>query len=297
MSLEKVTSCPICGGQTFEPFLRCKDFTTTHEEFDLQYCRSCSFLVTNPRPNESGISIYYQSNSYTSHNAKPQGTLDVIYFIARKLSLQWKQTLIKKHKAAGHHLLDYGCGTGEFLKTCLSDWSCHGIEPSEQARQIAEKQTGLKISTHHENLIGQKFDVITLWHVLEHIHNLVKVLADLKKMLKNDGVLLIAVPNHKSNDAVYYKEYWAGYDVPRHLWHFSKSTMEQLLQNNGLKIKSIVPMKLDSFYVSLLSERYKAGGKASIRRLLQGFCQGLVSNIKARSTNNYSSLIYICTLL
>lgn len=296
MSLENIASCPICGGQSFQMFLQCTDFTTTKEAFHIQHCTSCSFLMTNPRPTESGISKYYLSNSYISHNARPKSILDLIYFLARKFSLRWKMQLIRKYKVSGN-FLDYGCGTGEFLNTCsVSGWSCQGIEPSEQAREIAEQRTGLKIFTHSQNLIGQKFDVITLWHVLEHIHGLVPVLGELKRMLNEDGIILIAVPNYMCNDADCYKEHWAGYDVPRHLWHFSKSTMERLLKNNGLKIKSVEPMKLDAFYVSLLSEKYKAGGMNSISGLFRGFYRGLVSNLKARSTNNYSSLIYICTL-
>ncbi len=296
MALELVTVCPVCGGLKFNPLLTCKDHTTSGEIFEIQNCVSCSFVLTCPRPDELTLGKYYASNSYISHTTTPKNLLDVVYFIARKFTLQWKKKLIQKYSNTGL-LLDYGCGTGEFLNTCKkNDWVCYGIEPSTLARNIANKTTGRTIAENYEGIGKKKFDVITLWHVLEHVRDLNKLIGQLKDSLNKSGTIFIAVPNHESEDAKIYLQNWAGYDVPRHLWHFSKKTMELLLKKNGLQTKAILPMKLDSIYVSMLSESYKSNGKHTIKGLINGLFSGLNSNIKAKRTTNYSSLIYVCTL-
>ncbi len=294
MALEKVNACPICGGLQLIPFLICKDYTTSEETFEIQKCSSCSFVLTNPRPDEFTIGKYYASNSYISHNTKSKNLLDSVYFIARKLTLQWKKKLIQKYNGTGL-LLDYGCGTGQFLTVCKkAGWNCYGIEPSASARNIANQTSGISILEKYEDLGDKRFDVITLWHVLEHVHDLNKLVSQLKGALKKNGTAFIAVPNHESEDAKVYQHFWAGYDVPRHLWHFSKETMVLLLKKHSLQTKAILPMKLDSTYVSILSERYKSEERQSIKGLLSGLYNGLNSNLKAKPTNNYSSLIYVC---
>jgi SAM-dependent methyltransferase len=294
MALEKVTACPICRSIEFTPFMKCKDYTTSREDFEIHKCKSCSFVLTNPRPDTLTIGKYYRSDAYVSHNAKPSSLLDSLYFLARWFTLRWKKNLIKKYGSNGL-LLDYGCGTGEFLNTCKNDWDCYGIEPSAVARNIANQKSGLPIQEKYEDINSKKFDVITLWHVLEHVHDLNKLIEQLKSSLNKNGTVFIAVPNYESEDARVYQQHWAGYDLPRHLWHFSKETMRLLLTNYGLHTKVILPMKLDSTYVSLLSEKYKSEGKQTVMGLLIGLYTGLNSNRKARSNNNYSSLIYVCT--
>lgn len=295
MALEQVTNCPICGSNVFEFFLTCQDHTTTGEPFQLQKCKACSFVITNPRPDRLSIGKYYSSNTYVSHNARPGSLLDSIYFLVRRFTLRWKSNLLLKFSNKGS-LLDYGCGTGEFLNSCKNEgWDCSGIEPSPIARTIARETTGLSIQENVDDIENKKFDVITLWHVLEHVHDLNSLIDQLKQSLATNGMLFIAVPNHEAADAKVYQEYWAGYDVPRHLWHFSKETMTLLLLNHGFRIKAILPMKLDSTYVSLLSEKYRSQGKQTLKGLLRALFNGLNSNIKAASKNNYSSLIYVCT--
>lgn len=296
MALEKVSTCPICGASEFAPFLVCKDHTTSQQLFEIQNCKTCGFVLTNPRPDSLTIGEYYVSNVYISHNAKPNGLLDLAYFLARKFTLQWKKRLITRYNKPGS-LLDYGCGTGEFLNTCKNGgWDCYGVEPSEQARNLALQTTGATILNKYEDLGNQKFDIITLWHVLEHVHDLDNLILKLKDSLTKSSTLLIAVPNHKSPDAQVYQEHWAGYDVPRHLWHFSKETMTLLLNKHGLRLKEILPMKLDSLYVSILSEGYLSEVNKGMKGIVRGLYNGLKSNAKAKHTNNYSSLIYVCTL-
>lgn len=217
--------------------------------------------------------------------------MDRLYRMARNFTLRWKLQLISRYSHE-KTILDYGCGTGNFLSFIKTNgWKTTGVEPAEDARNKAI-ENGI---TANANLseIDQCFSIITLWHVLEHVHTLTTTLTELKKRLTASGTIFIAVPNHKSADAWYYKEHWAAYDVPRHLWHFNQETMKRLLTNSGLKIEQVIPMKLDAYYVSLLSESYKNNNITSISRYLNAACQGWKSNRAASKTGEYSSLIYV----
>ncbi|MGC4021992.1 MAG: class I SAM-dependent methyltransferase [Cyclobacteriaceae bacterium] len=233
------------------------------------------------------------SESYISHTGGEKKITDQIYLLARKFALKKKRKLVLS-KSNGKSILDFGCGTGEFLNEMRSnEWSISGIELSDLARAKAEQLNQKKIYPNLSEIGNEKFDVITLWHVLEHLHDLNDTLDKLKKLMKDTSTLIIAVPNHESHDAIHYQSFWAGYDVPRHLWHFSKKSMDELLKKNGFKLTEVLPMKLDSFYVSLLSEKYKYPKKSTITRLFSAFITGLVSNLKAKKSTNFSSLIYI----
>ncbi len=293
MALESVNTCPICNGTSFEPFEQCTDFTTSQEEFSIVKCKSCQLLITSPRPDANSIGKYYQSDSYISHTNSSKKLIDKLYKIVRSFTLRWKLNLVGTHKPTGK-ILDYGCGTGEFLATCKkANWDCCGVEPSSTARGQATQLTNLPITQSLQEIGQQKFDVITLWHVLEHVENLTEKLSELKSFLKEDGIIFIAVPNHESLDAKIYKSHWAGYDVPRHLWHFSQENIKKLLESHQLKLMKNIPMIQDSFYVSLLSEKYLHPKSNILLNLGRGFITGLRSNLAARRNQSYSSVVYI----
>lgn len=293
MTLETISQCPICLSNSFIPFINTKDHTVSQQDFNLQKCSGCGFVITNPRPDINSIGDFYKSDKYISHTGGSKSIIDKIYLQARKLTLHRKLKLITNYKNSGH-LLDFGCGTGEFLNHMQKNgWEITGVEPSDNARKKATEITKSFINSSLTE-INQKFDIITLWHVLEHVHDLNEKIKSLKNLLKEDGIIFIAVPNHESADAQHYKNNWAGYDVPRHIWHFSKSNMHQLLQNHGLTLAKIEPMKLDAFYVSLLSESYKTK-KNLLIRIINAVINGIKSNASASKTGMYSSLIYIVT--
>jgi SAM-dependent methyltransferase len=284
-----VTSCPVCGNSNFEPFLACTDYTVSEKQFDLVLCVVCRLVITSPQPPSEELGLYYQSADYISHTSKSNSLVDSIYLAVRRFTLAGKKNLAKSLQHKKGKLLDYGCGTGDFLLACKNDgWLADGVEPGEAARTLA-LQKGISVSESLREA-SNTFNLITLWHVLEHVPDLNQTLQQLYDKLAIDGSLLVAVPNHSSLDGKYYQQYWAGYDVPRHLWHFNQQNMEQLLLDNGFKLKTVKPMLFDSFYVSLLSETYKGKG---LSKFIRAFITGLRSNLAAYKTKEYSSLIYI----
>jgi 2-polyprenyl-3-methyl-5-hydroxy-6-metoxy-1,4-benzoquinol methylase len=286
-----IIECPICKKKDLQHLTRCTDFTVSHETFDIRVCNHCNFGITTPRPENEKLGSYYESAEYVSHSGKTSGGVGAVYKIARNFTLNWKKALIKKHKRTGS-ILDFGCGTGEFLHTMqTSGWRIDGVEPTAIARTKAETLTNQKIQS--ELTTDKKFDVITAWHVVEHVPNLMETVSKLKSLLTKDGIIFIAVPNFESPDAKKYKEHWAAFDVPRHLWHFSKKSINEILRQHGLKLITTVPMKLDAYYVSLLSEKYRNENKLSIGTMINASLSGLTSNMKASKNTNHSSLIYI----
>lgn len=295
--MEIIECCPICKSNLFQSFLTCEDFTSSHEKFELKKCSSCTFIITSPRPDSNQLSHYYKSEQYISHTNKSAGLLDNIYLLARNFTLRWKVNLLNNYrKTNASAILDYGCGTGQFLSICKDNgWKIAGYEPSEKPRMMASQITGTNIADDHHTLAREKYDAITLWHVLEHVSELNSTIELLASLLKPNGVLLIAVPNHQAHDALYYKNYWAAFDVPRHLWHFNTASMKALLKSHQLTLQKVKPMSLDAYYVSLLSEKYVAANSLSVSAVIKGIYRGLISNLRARVSKNYSSLIYIIT--
>ncbi|MTI26858.1 class I SAM-dependent methyltransferase, partial [Fulvivirga kasyanovii] len=218
--LETLNTCPLCDSGHFNNYLTCKDYTVSGEEFNLVTCTNCSFTFTNPRPKAEDLSQYYQSQDYISHSNKSNSPVNIIYKIARNFTLKKKVALINSLNKKGS-MLDIGCGTGHFISACKEDgWAINGVEPDENARKMATDKTAINISADIKDVEQTEFDVITMWHVLEHIPNLNDFMQILAHKLKETGKLIVAVPNYKSHDAQYYKQYWAAYDVPRHLYHF-----------------------------------------------------------------------------
>ena len=292
MALISIEKCPLCQGSNFQPYLTCKDHTTSGENFKLIKCTTCGFVLTSPRPDDNTIGHYYESANYISHTSQSSSLFGGLYLLARKFTLSWKIKTISKIKVPDK-ILDYGCGTGDFLRQCISEgWSGYGVEPSEAAHTKARENTKLNIYKDLSQLSGTKFEVITLWHVLEHVPDLEEKLIQFRSLMEKDGLLFIAVPNHSSYDAKIYQEQWAAYDVPRHLWHFTQESMQALAKKTGYTIREIKPMRLDAFYISLLSEKY-LNKSNSLFGMMHAFVMGLKSNLYARRNKNYSSLIYI----
>jgi 2-polyprenyl-3-methyl-5-hydroxy-6-metoxy-1,4-benzoquinol methylase len=294
--MEILTTCPVCSGTKFKSFLSCVDYTVSRETFTIVQCETCAFRFTNPRPDEKEIGKYYESEEYISHSGTSRGVVNKIYGIVRNYTIGQKVKLINKQNQTPNTkprtILDIGCGTGEFLNACKQNrWSVTGIEPSDVARKHAKENFGIEPLSPEKlfEINEKKFNVITMWHVLEHVHQLHKTIEQINKILVDDGTLIIAVPNCNSFDAGKYGSQWAAYDVPRHIYHFTKNDIEKLFLRFGFGLKQVLPMKFDSYYVSLLSEKYKTGKS----NLLAGFFSGLKSNLNAGGDRGYSSQIYI----
>ena len=272
--------------------LHIKDYSVSGELFRLKQNETFGYLETVPAPEPDKLSDYYESEDYISHTDSKRNLFEKVYHAVRAYSVKQKIKLISKYASNGKQLLDVGCGTGDFLQAAQKNqWTVYGIEPNEKARAIANHKTGNTVfdTEHLSQFEKGQFDIISLWHVLEHLPDLEKQLQHFKSLLKPGGVLVIAVPNHKSFDAGYYHKFWAAYDMPRHLWHFNKSAVKRLADHFNLKLIKMKPMWFDAFYVSMLSEKYKTGKMNPVK----GFWIGLRSNLKALFTKEASSLIYI----
>lgn len=291
-------SCPNCGDSNICKVLSAKDYTVSQEEFEIWECKNCSQRFTQNVPDEAHIGKYYQSENYISHSDIKKGFINNIYHKVRRRTLNQKRNLIENFTGKKNgNILDVGAGTGAFLNTMKNaNWNCTGIEPDRTAREKAIElyKIALLPAENFFSLEPQSYDAITLWHVLEHVHQLHNYVEQSKNLLRRDGKLFIAVPNYTSADAKIYEEYWAAYDVPRHLYHFSPRAMEILLGAHGLKIEKIKPMWYDSVYVSMLSEKYKTGDSHPAR----AFINGMVSNVETVfDEKKCSSLIYISSRL
>jgi 2-polyprenyl-3-methyl-5-hydroxy-6-metoxy-1,4-benzoquinol methylase len=294
--VSKITydSCMCCGSNAITKVLECKDHTVSKEEFEIWECSNCTFRFTQNVPDEASIGAYYQSAEYVSHSDTKQGIINRLYHIVRNYTLQSKRNLVQKVVGLKNgNLLDVGAGTGAFAHTMLqAGWKITGLEPDTTARANALLNYDLKLSelTNLHQLESNSFDAITMWHVLEHVHDLHGYLETYLRILKPDGRLIIAVPNYTSYDAAVYKEYWAAYDVPRHLYHFSPASMQTLLEQKGFLLETVKPMWFDSFYVSMLSEKYRNGKENFVRAVWVG----IISNLKAVfNIRRCSSVIYV----
>jgi SAM-dependent methyltransferase len=290
--MEEILKCEICEGNEFTDFLKCTDYFLTKEKFLLKKCKNCGLVFVNPRPEINTLGNYYDSPEYISHSGSEKGIVNKIYKKIRHITHNNKYKLVKS-LSSERNILDIGSGSGELLSLFKNNnWRTLGVEPNAEARKFSISQYGIEVIDENgiEKIKDHSFAAITMWHVLEHVPELNKRVKELKRILSPNGFLFIAVPHHDSYDADYYKEFWAAYDVPRHLFHFTPVTLERLFKKHGFEIVKILPMKFDSYYVSLLSEKYKNGKQ----KLLNGFRRGYISNIKARKHQySYSSQIYV----
>ncbi len=296
MILETLTQCPVCGHSHFSPVLKPKDHTVSQKTFQIVGCAKCGFLFTNPRPSASDIGQYYESTEYISHHDEAKDLMSVVYNKVRNYTTQQKIKLLNQATVQKGHLLDVGCGTGFFLsKAKEAGWQVSGTEPDTQARTSAQGRVGENVYENISDTVfsALRFNAITMWHVLEHVHTLSETLDWLYDHLAPEGKLFIAVPNPESDDARQFGENWAAYDVPRHLYHFSKNALENLAKAHHFKVDQILPMWFDAYYVSMLSTRYQQGKT----NLPASIWQGTVSNWKGRKSSderyNTSSLIYV----
>jgi 2-polyprenyl-3-methyl-5-hydroxy-6-metoxy-1,4-benzoquinol methylase len=270
-------------------FLKVKDHSVSQETFDLYYDESLDMLITHPQPDSDNLGKYYDSDDYISHTDGKRSMFEKLYHFIKNIALKNKLNLINSYSESKGSLLDIGAGTGDFLFVAKQNgWQTIGVEPSQKAKLIAQKK-GVDFVNATSDLENHSFDVITMWHVLEHVPDLENQIIELKRLLKPNGILLVAVPNFKSYDANHYGKFWAAFDVPIHFWHFSKKAVRLLFEKHKMKLEKVLPMKFDAFYVALLSEKYKRGKMNFVRAIFVG----LKSNHKAKSTLEYSSHIYV----
>lgn len=290
--MDELDHCPLCHSNRSRHFKTCRDHTVSGETFNIVECDECGFRFTNPRPEPDEIGQYYESDAYTPHQDTSQGLIDSLYRWTRLYTLRSKQRLIASLVAdPPGRLLDFGCGTGEFLDLCQSKgWKVRGLDPDPRAQELAQQKYGLSVGDPEEieEMPSDRFDVITLWHVLEHVPRLTATVEDLKRILSPTGTLVVALPNCTSLDADLYGEHWAAYDVPRHLYHFRPGDVHRLFNSIGMTVDDIRPLRLDAFYVSLLSEQYRDGW------LLRAPIVALLSTLKAElQDTRHSAQLYL----
>jgi 2-polyprenyl-3-methyl-5-hydroxy-6-metoxy-1,4-benzoquinol methylase len=294
-NLERLNKCPLCKSGLFLNLGEVTDHSISGQKFLLSKCSKCHLVFTNPRPDETSIQEYYVSESYVSHQDKSNNLTNFLYKIIRKVTIRHKLNWLNTFNSKKGNLLDIGCGTGYLLEAAARDgWKGIGIEPDPTARKLANSKN-LEVESEISKVYKKEhYQCITMFHVLEHVHQLRKLGKKLSKMLKTEGTLLIAVPNLNSFDSNYYKADWAGLDVPRHLYHFTKDTIQYFAKDNGFLITDTIPMKFDSFYVSLLSETYRNKNNKMWEHYKNGFITGLKSNRWAKKNElNYSSILFI----
>ena len=290
--MEELNHCPVCRHSASHHSLTCRDYTVSGEKFKIVECDDCGFRFTNPRPSDDEIGQYYESEDYTPHQDTSQGLIDTLYRWVRRYTLWSKQNFIASlMENPPGRLLDFGCGTGEFLNLCQTKgWTTCGLDPDPGAQEVAAEKYGLTVEDPKriQDLPPDHFDVITLWHVLEHVPQLSETIEELKRILAPAGTLVVAVPNCASLDARYYGKHWAAYDVPRHLYHFRPNDVRRLFDRLDMTVTDVCPMRLDAFYVSLLSEQYRNGW------LLRGPVVAFLSTLWAtRHPEQYSAQLYL----
>nr|WP_294994334.1 class I SAM-dependent methyltransferase [uncultured Sediminibacterium sp.] len=297
-SIVNYTHCLFCNSDAIHPIMAAKDYTVSNTAFEIWHCDTCTNRFTQSVPDIHHIGAYYQSAAYISHSDTAKGLINKLYHWVRGYTLGRKKRLIQKVSGLNHGaLLDIGAGTGAFVTTMLqAGWTVTGLEPDSIARENAKQKHGIELRSADDiySLPQSSFNVITLWHVLEHVHDLHGYFRQFVALLKPGGKLVIAVPNYTSKDASAYGAQWAAWDVPRHLYHFSPKGMEQLAKQHGFNLESIHPMWFDAFYVSMLSEQYKNGKPNLPGALLSGISSNLTALGDKRRC---SSLIYVFNLI
>jgi len=290
--MKEINQCPVCGCEVNNRVLICKDYLVSGDDFEITACTDCGFQFTNPRPEDDTLGDYYKSEDYVSHSESKKGIINRLFLMARNYTLKKKLKIIHKY-GSGKRMLDIGCGSGSFLDVCKSaGYEANGLEPDGDAREFALKNYGLEVKPIEDflHVEDNSIDIITMWHVLEHVSDLRLYFNRFREILSENGTLFIALPNPESKDAQMYGKFWAAFDVPRHLYHFRQKDIKNLAEQYGFQLEKALPMKLDAYYICMLSEKHKSGKN----KLVRSFFNGMNSNMYARRhDNNYSSLIYI----
>ncbi len=290
--METLDKCPVCNQINLKDHFSVNDYFLSKEEFQLQICEDCNFILTNPRPEENSLGKYYKSENYISHSDIKKGLVNKIYHIVRKYTIRQKFSIVNKF-SSGKNVIDFGSGTGTLLKYFDNmGWTTLGFELDLIARELSIQNYSLKIEKPSEiNFVKPgSFQAITLWHVLEHVPDLNSTFASFQKILPDTGTLFVAIPNIDSFDSKYYKKYWAALDVPRHLYHFNHKSIIQLATTYGFHLHKIIPLYFDSFYISLLSEKYKNNKFYFVSGMLLGLLSNILGSFQRK---NYSSCLYV----
>jgi 2-polyprenyl-3-methyl-5-hydroxy-6-metoxy-1,4-benzoquinol methylase len=286
--------CPLCKSSAIKKRFACVDEFATGEQFDIFECTACGFAFTQNVPDEKEIDRYYESPTYISHSNTSKGFVNRVYHIVRRIMLQKKARKVEMLTGLKNgRLLDYGAGTGHFARLMETrGWSVTAIEKNGKARELALKEFGFEMRPVEalSTIKDKELDVVTMWHVMEHIQEPDRMWDELRRILGDKGIAIIAVPNSASYDALKYKEHWAAYDVPRHLWHFTPSTIAQWGEKHGFVLDGQYTMPFDGFYISMLSEQYKGSRLHTIRGFWNGFKGWL---LQCRRSSASSSIIYV----
>jgi 2-polyprenyl-3-methyl-5-hydroxy-6-metoxy-1,4-benzoquinol methylase len=288
-----INKCPLCSSSDIAKILDVTDYRVSTEQFSINECKNCSLRITSPMPNETKILKYYDSDSYISHSDEPRTLIDKTYKLVQTLTLRSKKRFVNKWSSVKlGSILDIGCGTGDFLnKMKLSGWKVDGVELESSAREKAQSRINKNIMTPKDFLNSKnQFDVITMWHSLEHLHNLSDYIEKIRGSFNNNGILIIAVPNYNSFDAEYYKSNWAAYDAPRHLYHFSFKAMQTLVEKSNLSIIHYKQLPFDPFYIAFLSEMLVKNSKNLLPAIWIGFRSYLTAIFNAKKS---SSILYL----
>lgn len=265
-----------------------KDYLLTGAEFKVNFDLKAGIGQTKIPP-KTNFNAFYPKDNYDSHQDHKKGLSGMAYNLIQRLMFRYKYLILKRY-SQGKSVLDIGGGTGAFgAFFSKKGYEVILTEPSDNAR-IEAKKKGLFACASLKDLPSKKtYSIVTLWHVFEHLPDPSKALTEYHKLLKDNGLLVLALPNYSSFDAKYYQEQWAAYDVPRHLWHYTPKGIRMRVGAQGFRLQKAFPLWFDSFYIAYLSERYQKNKFPLVR----GLFIGLLSNLSALVTGQYSSLIYV----
>ena len=288
-----INRCPVCGHSSFKHFLNVPDWLVSKEVFELQQCEQCQFVFTANAPLEKDAGPYYNSEEYVEHSDTSSGLIYSVYHVARRAMLHYKYIKIKRLHA-GKKLLDVGSGSGYFLNFMKKKgYNVTGVEISKKAVALCKKNFGIKAHSPSEFLeekLDTDYDIISLWHVFEHVYSYDAYFELFSKSLNNNGYLILALPNCDSQDARMNKSYWGAYDTPRHIWHFTSKTIELFAMGRGFKMIKKHRMPLDPFFNVMVSDSYKDKFTFLPLTLLKGLYSYIISLLNIEKS---SSIIYI----